>query len=62
MIGSMTKDAPSAKSAREQFESLVRTLGCDEDEAAFEAKLRQIAKAKPKPVADENLKDEKAPA
>ncbi len=30
------------------FEQAARELGCDESEAAFEDKLRKIAKAKPK--------------
>lgn len=34
---------------RERFERVARELGCDEDEAAFDEKLRRIAKAKPKP-------------
>ncbi|MEW5993030.1 MAG: hypothetical protein AB1744_01365 [Candidatus Zixiibacteriota bacterium] len=56
----MTKDTPMAESARERFEATAQKLGCDEDESAFEAKLRQIAKAKPKPP-DGKLKHEKAP-
>lgn len=60
MIGTMTKDAPTAESARDRFEAIARKLGCDEDEAAFEDKLRQIAKAKPKPP-DEKPGQEKAP-
>lgn len=40
MIVTMTKDAPKADNARKQFEALARKLGCDEDQAAFEAKLR----------------------
>ncbi len=32
-----------------RFIETARELGCDEDEAAFDEKLRQIATAKPKP-------------
>jgi len=34
----------------ERFKETARQLGCDEDEAAFDEKLRQIARAKPKPA------------
>ena len=47
--------------AGERFEALARALGCDEDEAAFETKLRQIAKAKPTPAEAPKPKGEKAP-
>jgi hypothetical protein len=33
----------------EHFIEKARELGCDEDEAAFEERVRKIAKAKPKP-------------
>lgn len=61
MIGAMTKDAPKAENAREQFEAVARKLGCDEDEAAFEAKLRRIAKHKPMPADKDEPKNDKAP-
>jgi len=32
----------------EHFKEVARALGCDEDEAAFDEKLKQIAKQKPK--------------
>ena len=35
------------KQRRDKFVDKARELGCDEDEAAFEAKLKLIAKAKP---------------
>jgi hypothetical protein len=38
------------KPVQDDFESVARRLGCDEDKAAFEEKLKKIAKAKPKPV------------
>ena len=44
----------------EKFKEAARSQECNEDEGAFEDKLRQIAKAKPKP-ADDKAKDEKAP-
>ena len=51
----MTQKQPTqAKDNRiqsERFIETARALGCDEDEAAFEAKLRQIASYKPSPKA-----------
>jgi len=49
----MTKKAKSAKAKRptppkpDDFESVARRLGVDEDKARFEEKLRKIAKSKP---------------
>ena len=37
-----------APSQRERFTEAARHLGADEDEAAFKAKLTQIARQKPK--------------
>jgi transposase-like protein len=37
-----------------RFIETARELGCDEDEAAFEEKLKRIASAKPKSIASEN--------
>ena len=34
---------------KDDFKAVARALGCDEDKATFEAKLKKIAKAKPKP-------------
>jgi hypothetical protein len=34
---------------RDRFIDTVRELGCNEDEAAFEEKLRKIARQRPKP-------------
>jgi len=36
------------KSQSEKFKEAAREHGCDEDEAAFEKKLREIAQQKPK--------------
>ncbi|WP_114395069.1 hypothetical protein [Oleisolibacter albus] len=44
-----------------RFQDAARELGCDEDEAAFEDKLRRIAKGKPKPETDVKAEDEEAP-
>lgn len=44
-----------------KFLDAARELGCDEDEAAFEDKLRRIAKVKPKPEADAKAEDDEAP-
>ena len=43
----MIKDIKSKKSQHERFIETARELGCDEDEAAFDNKLRAIAKPKP---------------
>ena len=40
----MTEDRQS-----EKFAELARALECDEDEAVFDAKLREVAKHKPVP-------------
>ena len=36
------------KTQHERFVEAARQLGCDEDEAAFEEKLKDIARQKPK--------------
>jgi hypothetical protein len=33
----------------DRFIETARKLGCDEDEGAFEEKLKRVAKARPKP-------------
>jgi hypothetical protein len=45
----MARSSPSSKdkSQRERFIEAARELGCDEDEAAFEEKLKKIAGHKP---------------
>jgi hypothetical protein len=40
-------EKPDARTQPEKFADLARDLGCDEDEAAFKAKLRKIAKSPP---------------
>ena len=45
------KSSDDAQSQR--FMETARELGCDEDEAAFEDKLRRIARQKPKSEGDE---------
>lgn len=40
--------APAKTALPQDFESVARRLGCDPDMKAFEAKLKKIAKAKPK--------------
>jgi len=37
------------QSQPQRFAELARALECDEDEAAFDAKLREVAKHKPVP-------------
>jgi hypothetical protein len=41
-------DKPSEASQRQRFIETARELGCDEDEASFDEKLRRIATVKPK--------------
>ena len=50
------KKTTDQKPQRERFIETARELGCDEDEAAFEEKLRRIATVKPKPKATTNAK------
>jgi hypothetical protein len=45
---SSIKDPGSGQSQRQRFIETARELGCDEDEAAFDEKLKRIATAKPK--------------
>jgi hypothetical protein len=55
---------PKAISSGEQldkFKSAARELGCDEGEAAFEDKLRRIAKVKPKPDPDAKPGNDESP-
>lgn len=40
------------KTQSEKFKDAARELGCDEDEAAWDKRLKKVAKAKPGP---ENL-------
>jgi len=47
------KNAGSQGEQSKRFIETARELGCDEDEAAFDEKLRRIATAKPKPKAIE---------
>ena len=47
--------ARTKKTAQTQkFIDKARELGCDEDEAAFAAKLKAVAGQKPKPKKDES--------
>ncbi len=43
----------AAKKQVEKFKKVARELGCDEDESAFDAKLKSISGQKPKPEKDE---------
>jgi hypothetical protein len=42
------KKRPKPDSEKDDFVSVARRLGADEDKATFEAKLAKIVKAKPK--------------
>ena len=44
----MSKATPSEKPQDDRFNETARALGCDEDEAVFDEKLKAIAKQKPK--------------
>jgi hypothetical protein len=46
----MTPDEKKAQIDR--FKETARHLGCDEEEAAFDEKLKAIARQKPKPTRD----------
>lgn len=39
----------AAKSQIAKFKKIARELGCDEDEAAFDDKLKRLAKTNPEP-------------
>jgi hypothetical protein len=39
--------AKTDKSQSQKFKEAARAIGCDEDEAAFQERLKQIAKAAP---------------
>ena len=41
-------DSPPRSSPIDRFKETACSLGCDEDEAAFDEKLKGIAKIKPK--------------
>jgi hypothetical protein len=43
---------PNDKPQIEKYREAARELGCDDDEATFEEKLRQIMKAKPQPKSE----------
>ncbi|HEX3886090.1 MAG TPA: hypothetical protein VHW05_01240 [Phenylobacterium sp.] len=43
-------DEANTKPQLDKFKDLARELECDEDEEAFKAKLRQVAKAPKAPV------------
>jgi hypothetical protein len=50
MIAKRNRDSGAAEKNTSQtakFKEAARTLGCDEDEAAFEERLKKIAKATP---------------
>lgn len=51
-----TPEVPDPRSQAEKFADLARELECDEDEAAFDERLRKVAGA-PKPAAPA-LKDD----
>jgi hypothetical protein len=47
----MSKKQESQADQSKRFIETARELGCDEDEAAFDEKLKRIARARPKPLA-----------
>jgi len=56
IYGGMTSP-PKAPSQADKFADLARELECDEDEAAFEEKVRQIAKKPPPGGSDDGSLD-----
>lgn len=44
-----SRDMAADQTQREKFEQAARELECDEDEAAWDERLRKIAKQKPEP-------------
>jgi hypothetical protein len=46
----MTNIKKQNRNQTQRFIEKARELGCDEDEAAFDARLRKIAKATPSPA------------
>lgn len=46
----MSKSLKSTEDQHARFLETARALGCDEDEAAFDEKLRGIVKETPKPL------------
>jgi hypothetical protein len=53
-----TITSTKSRSQSQRFIDKARELGCDEDEAAFEERLRKIAKTTP-PVPRKDIKPEK---
>jgi hypothetical protein len=47
--GKSPKEPSSSAEQQQRFIETARELGCDEDEAAFDEKLKRIATVKPKP-------------
>lgn len=54
----MTADNKIKANQIDRFKEAARELGCDEDEARFDEKLKEIAKHKPPPEKPQG-KDEK---
>jgi hypothetical protein len=48
MASQKRKRPQNSRAAADDFKSVAKRLGCDEDKGRFEAKLRKIAKVKPK--------------
>ena len=51
---------PDSAAQWQRFKETARTLGCDEDEAAFDEKLKAIARQQPKGAPKHELKRSKA--
>ncbi len=47
----MSKNSKDIEPQHDRFVEAARALGCDEDEAAFDEKLKAIARQKPKDTA-----------
>jgi hypothetical protein len=53
---------PDEKGQSERFIETARALECDEDEAAFDEKLKRIATAKPKPSSTNRPRKRRPPS
>jgi hypothetical protein len=57
---SRKSSAPDSRTQAEKFADLARELECDEDEAAFDEKLKKLAKAQLAPKAPKSLPPEQS--
>jgi hypothetical protein len=53
----ISRGSEDKRSQSDKFRDLAHELECDEDEEAFKAKLRKVAKAKPPKPKDEGRRE-----